>query len=125
MYINISNYVMLWDFIIDDDRINRRKEVDIMTDREVLDLVLEKLSGVEGKVSGVEGKVSGIEGKVSGIEGKLSGIEGRLSSLEADVTEIKGQMVELRDNDKMILSEVERVHEILDMHKEDKTVHIA
>ena len=33
--------------------------------------------------------------------------------------------LELIDADRMILSEVERVHGILDIHKEDKTVHIA
>lgn len=75
-----------------------------MTDREVLDLVLDKVTGLDGKVTNLENDVA---------------------TIKEDVREIKGQIVELRDADRMILSEVERVHEILDIHKEDKTVHIA
>ena len=82
-----------------------------MTDREVLDLVLDK--------------VTGLDGKVTGLDVRLSRLESEVSCIKEDVTELKSQIVELRDNDRMILSEVERVHEILDMHKEDKTIHIA
>ncbi len=82
-----------------------------MTDREVLDLVLDK--------------VTGLDDKVTGLDARLTNLESEVSSIKEDVIELKGQVMELRDNDKMILSEVERVHEILDMHKEDKTVHIA
>ena len=82
-----------------------------MTDREVLDLVLDKVTGLDGKVTSLESKVTNLENDVA--------------TIKEDVTEIKGQIVELRDADRMILSEVERVHEILDIHKEDKTVHIA
>jgi len=89
-----------------------------MTDREVLDLVLDKVTGLEGKVTGLDGKVTGLESKVTSLEREVA-------TIKEDVTEIKGQMVELRDADRMILSEVERVHEILDLHKEDKSVHIA
>jgi len=89
-----------------------------MTDREVLDLVLDKVTGLEGKVTGLDGKVTGLESKVTSLEREVA-------TIKEDVREIKGQIVELRDADRMILSEVERVHEILDIHKEDKTVHIA
>lgn len=82
-----------------------------MTDREVLDLVLDKVTGLDGKVTSLENKVTNLENDVA--------------TIKEDVTEIKGQIVELIDADRMILSEVERVHGILDIHKEDKTVHIA
>ena len=89
-----------------------------MTDREVLDLVLDKVTGLDGKVTGLDGKVTSLESKVTNLENDVA-------TIKEDVREIKGQIVELRDADRMILSEVERVHEILDIHKEDKTVHIA
>lgn len=82
-----------------------------MTDREVLDLVLDKVTGLESKVTGLEREVATIKEDVA--------------IIKEDITEIKGQVVELRDMDKMILNEVERVHGILDIHKEDKTIHIA
>lgn len=52
-----------------------------------------------------------------------------LDSLEKDVNALKRQIMkstaELKAMDEMILDEVERVHNILDKHKEDKTVHTA
>lgn len=68
-----------------------------MTDNEKLDLILSKLE--------------------------------KLDTLEKDVNALKRQVMkstaELKAMDEMILDEVERVHTILDKHKEDKTVHTA
>lgn len=58
----------------------------------------------------------------------LSKLE-KLDSLEKDVHSLKRQVMkstaELKAMDEMIFDEVERVHEILDKHKSDKTVHTA
>ncbi|MCM1156497.1 MAG: hypothetical protein NC392_14175 [Roseburia sp.] len=58
----------------------------------------------------------------------LSKLE-KLDSLEKDVNALKRQVVkstaELKAMDEMILDEVERVHGILNKHKEDRTVHTA
>lgn len=68
-----------------------------MTDNEKLDLILSKLE--------------------------------KLDTLEKDVNALKRQVMkstaELKAMDEMILDEVERVHTILDKHKDDKTVHTA
>ena len=68
-----------------------------MTDNEKLDLILSKLE--------------------------------KLDTLEKDVNALKRQIMkstaELKAMDEIILDEVERVHGILDKHKEDKTVHTA
>ena len=76
-----------------------------MTDSEKLDLILEKVSKIEKKIS----------------------------SLEKDITDIKADLKqtervlknEIRKESALVLDEVERVHDILDRHKEDKTVHTA
>ncbi|MCM1040465.1 MAG: hypothetical protein NC434_14200 [Ruminococcus sp.] len=58
----------------------------------------------------------------------LSKLE-KLDSLEKDVNTLKRQVMkstaELKAMDEMILDEVERVHGILNKHKEDRTVHTA
>lgn len=78
-----------------------RNGVIVMTDSEKLDLLLIKMNTVEKDVD----------------------------ILRKDVDNLKRQFVksttELKVMDKMILDEVERVHIILDMHKEDKSVHTA
>lgn len=72
-----------------------------MTDSEKLDLILEKVNGMDDKVS----------------------------ILERDLNAVKRQVMkstaELKAMDEMILDEVERVHELLNRHKEDKAVHTA
>lgn len=45
--------------------------------------------------------------------------------LEKDMIDVKSDLRRLHRDDALILDEVERVHEILDKHKEDKTVHTA
>lgn len=68
-----------------------------MTDGEKLDLLLEKVTGLDEKVTG----------------------------LEKDMIDVKVDLRHLRRDADFIIDEVEQVHGILDKHKEDKTVHTA
>ncbi len=68
-----------------------------MTDSEKLDLILEKISTLDQKVTG----------------------------LEKDMIDVKADLRRLHRDDEFIIDEVERVHAILDKHKEDKSVHTA
>lgn len=65
-----------------------------MTDSEKLDLLLEKVSGIETEVNNLKRQ------------------------------QMKST-AELKAMDELIFDEVERVHAILDKHKEDKKVHTA
>ena len=100
-----------------------------MTDSQKLDLLLVKMDSLEGKVDSLEGKVDSIEGRMDSLEGKMDSFEGRTDSLEGGMLAFKEQVTksidELKVMDEMILSEVARVHRILDKHKADQTVHIA
>ena len=93
-----------------------------MTDREILELILRKVNDIEGKANDIEGKLNDIEGKVNGIEEKVNDIEEKVSRLKRQVLK---STAELKAMDEIILDEVERVHDILDKHKEDKSKHIA
>ena len=77
---------------------------DHMTDSEKLDLILSRLE-------------------------KLDLLENEAKDMKRDISAVKRQVMkstaELKAMDEMILDEVERVHEILNRHKEDKTVHTA
>lgn len=86
-----------------------------MTDSQKLDLLLEKVGDLEGKMDGFEGRMDRLEGKVGGVEGKFNKLENLLIKSTSD----------LKAMDKMILSEVERVHDILNKHIADKAVHTA
>ncbi|MCM1134525.1 MAG: hypothetical protein NC400_03020 [Clostridium sp.] len=60
---------------------------------------------------------------------KLDSLESEIQDVKKDVGNVKRQLMkstaELKAMDEMILDEVERVHSILDRHKEDKTVYTA
>ena len=68
-----------------------------MTDSEKLDLILEKVTSLDIKVT----------------------------SLEKDMIDVKADIRRLHRDSAFILDEVERVHTILDKHKDDKSVHTA
>lgn len=68
-----------------------------MTDSEKLDLILEKISILDQKVTG----------------------------LEKDMVDVKADLRQLHRDDDFIINQVERVHAILDKHKENKSVHTA
>ncbi|MBQ7359967.1 MAG: hypothetical protein IJW63_07730 [Lachnospiraceae bacterium] len=86
-----------------------------MSDREILELLLEKVSSVESKVTSLDGKVTSLDGKVTSNENSIANLDRQL----------KKSVAELKAMDELILDEVERVHAILDKHKEDKNVHSA
>lgn len=75
-----------------------------MTDSEKFDLILSRLE-------------------------KLDLLENEVKDMKRDISAVKRQIMkstaELKAMDEMILDEVERVHELLNRHKEDKAVHTA
>jgi len=59
------------------------------------------------------------------LDQKLQPIKDELGIVQRDVKHLKKEAIKMQAMDEAILDEVERVHEILDKHKADKTVHTA
>lgn len=72
-----------------------------MTDSEKLDLILSEMQDMKTEIQDVKKDVHALK------------------------RQIMKSTAELKAMDEMILDEVERVHEILDKHKADKSVHTA
>ena len=64
-----------------------------MTDSEKLDLILEKVSNLDGKVNNLDEKVSDLGEKVSDLDGKVSDLDEKVNSLEIDLQEIKQRVI--------------------------------
>ena len=88
---------------------------------EKFDLILVELN----KLDGLEEKLDVLEEKFDELEEKAK----KLDSLERDVHGLKRQIMkstaELKAMDELIFDELERVHDILDKHKNDRSVHTA
>ena len=82
-----------------------------MTDSEKLDLILEK--------------VAGLDGKVTSLDERLTNLEKDVTDLKADMIDVKSDLRRLHRDDELILDEVERVHTILERHMNNKSVHTA
>lgn len=59
------------------------------------------------------------------LDQKLQPIKDDLEMVKHDVKHLKKEAIKMQAMDDAILDEVERVHDILDKHKADKTVHTA
>lgn len=55
----------------------------------------------------------------------VQSVKDELETVKKDVKHLKKEPIKMQAMDEAILDEVERVHGILDKHKEDKTVHTA
>lgn len=82
-----------------------------MTDSEKLDILLENLISLDQNVISLDQKVTTLDQKITG--------------LEKDMNDVKAVLRRLHRDDTLILDEVERVHEILNAQKSDKTAHTA
>lgn len=83
-----------------------------MTDSEKLDLILSEMQGMKGEIKILNEKVSGLEKDMIDVKADLKQTERVLKN-------------EIRKECGLVLDEVERVHDILDKQKENKTAHTA
>ena len=56
---------------------------------------------------------------------KLDLLLQKVTGLEKDMIDVKADLRRLHRDDTLILDEVERVHDILEDHKKDKSAHTA
>ncbi|MCI9321628.1 MAG: hypothetical protein HFH05_16510 [Lachnospiraceae bacterium] len=55
----------------------------------------------------------------------IQSMKDELETVKRDVKHLKKEAIKMQAMDEAILDEAERVHGILDKHKEDKSVHTA
>lgn len=117
-----------------------------MTDSEKFDLLLQKTIGIENEVrylrndadelkQGVavlKQDVAMLKQDTKEVKADIVYLKIEVTSLRSDVDELKQDMNEVKVDLKeshhysdIILDEVERVHDILDQHKADKSIHTS
>ena len=89
-----------------------------MTDSEKIDLLLSEMQGMKSEMQGMKSEIQGVKSEIQILNQKVTG-------LEKDMVDVKSNLRRLHRDADFILDEVEKVHETLDKHKEDKSVHTA
>lgn len=97
----------------------------------------EKLNGLEERIIGLEGTVSVLDGKIIGLEEKVTNLEQntkeqfnfvnkRMDDIEVQIKDTEQHLsCKIDVTEKILLDEIERVHEILDDHINNKAMHTA
>lgn len=68
-----------------------------MTDSEKLDLILEKVNGLDEKVNGLGEKVNGLDEKVNGLGEKVNDLDEKVNDLGEKVTHLEADLQEVRE----------------------------
>ena len=83
-----------------------------------------EIAGMQTEITGIKTEITGIKTEITGLKKEIVGIKVELSK-KADKKDIEYLKNQIRKSEKLLLDEVERVHEILDMHIKDTTRHTA
>lgn len=86
-----------------------------MTENEKLDLILSKLESLEGEMKEVKEDMQDMKLEIQDVQKDTHSLKRQIMKSTA----------ELKGMNEMVLDEVERVHDILDMHKADRSAHMA
>ena len=83
-----------------------------------------EIAGMQTEITGLKTEITGIKTEITGLKKEIVGIKVELSK-KADKKDIEYLKNQIRKSERLLLDEVERVHEILDMHIKDTTRHTA
>lgn len=74
-----------------------------MTERELLELILSKVNGIETRMDRIEAKIESmetrikqLEAEVAAVQEKIGSMEERISKMEASFTEMQAELLRLR-----------------------------
>ena len=81
-----------------------------MTQNEKLDLIIEKITGIDQDVNGLKQDVAELRQDMTGLKQDVSELRQDVTVLQQDVSDIKVDLQCLHADDHMILDEIVRVH---------------
>ncbi|MBD5499986.1 MAG: hypothetical protein HDR10_02110 [Lachnospiraceae bacterium] len=90
-----------------------------MTDGEKLDLLLSEMQGMKSDMQGMKSDMQGMKSDMQSMNSRIDNLESQLKQTERVLKN------EIRKECALVLDEVERVHDILDKHKQDRAAHTA
>ena len=103
-----------------------------------LDPVKMEIAGMKSEISGMKSEIAGTKSEITEMKSEITGMKSEIAGMKSEITGIKAELAkkadksdieylkyQIRKSERLILDEVERVHEILDRHIKDTSRHTA
>ena len=87
-----------------------------------LDPVKMEIAEMKTEITGIKSDITSMKTEITGIKSDITSMKSEITGMKSDIEYLKYQM---RKSERLILDEVERVHEILDRHIKDTSRHTA
>ncbi|MCK8826360.1 hypothetical protein MWH25_01185 [Natroniella acetigena] len=59
-----------------------------MTEKEMLELLVNEVGKINGRLDGMDSRLDGIDSRLDGIDSRLDGMDGRFDTLESKIDEL-------------------------------------
>lgn len=63
-----------------------------MTDRDLLELIAQKVSKMDGDIIGIKNEITGMKDKITGMEREISGIKSEITGMKGEISGIKDEI---------------------------------
>lgn len=101
-----------------------------------LDPVKMEIAGIKTEITGIKSDIASMKSEITGMKSEIAEMKTEITGIKSDITSMKTEITgmksdieylkyQMRKSERLILDEVERVHEILDRHIKDTSRHTA
>ena len=66
-----------------------------MEDREILQVILSKVTGMESEITGMKSEITGIKSEITGIKSEITGMKSEITGMKSEITEIKQRVTKI------------------------------
>jgi archaellum component FlaC len=67
-----------------------------VTDRDLLELIAQKVSKMDGDISGVKDDITGIKNEITGMKSEITGIKNEITGMKSEITGIKNEITGIK-----------------------------
>lgn len=86
----------------------------------------QKLEPIYSRLDQMESRLGHVEERLDQVESRLDQMDSRLYNVEKQLVQTEGSLrAALVESENLILEEVSRVHNILNAHRENRSIHMA
>jgi septal ring factor EnvC (AmiA/AmiB activator) len=91
-----------------------------------LDQMDSRLGHVEERLDQMDSRLGHVEERLDQVDSRLDQMDSRLYNVEKQLVQTEGSLrAALVESENLILEEVSRVHNILNAHRENRSIHMA